>query len=214
MNKNENIIDELNSISNVVANIDNNNIFEVPNEYFNNLSNRIISKISLNQNAKNEITQLSPLLSTINKAPIFEVPNNYFDLISHQSVVTSTQKNKPLGILKFLNHAALKYAIAASIVGCIAFGSYKIYLNQSKTNVAPTSLVAKLNEKQLDDALAIIDDDDIINYLKINTDSEDIATLTDDLLNEKQSSTDEDYLTDDLLLDNFVNEKDTNNFKN
>jgi hypothetical protein len=212
MNKNENIIDELNSISNVVANIGNNNIFEVPNEYFNNLSNRIINNIALNQNAKNEIAQLSPLLSTINKTSIFEVPNNYFDLINQQLVTPSTQKNKPLGILKFLNHAALKYAIAASIVGCIAFGSYKIYLNQSKTNVAPT--VAKLNEKQLDDALAIIDDDDIINYLKINGDSEDIATLTDDLLNEKQSSTDEDYLTDDVLLDNFVNEKDTNNFKN
>jgi hypothetical protein len=212
MDKKENILNELKPISKVVATIGNKNIFTVPENYFNNLANNVLINTIANQDAKNELAQLSPLLSSINKAPIFTLPNSYLDSVASKTMKQQTQKSKPLGVSNFFNYRLLKYAVAACCLGFLAFAGYKMYFNQNR--LLPTNHAAQINEKQLDHALALIETDDIIYYLKTNGDNDDIANLADDLLYEKETSSTEDYLDNDVLLDNLINEKDTNDFKN
>src|SRR5690242_10808371 len=60
-------------------------LFSVPNGYFENLADSILSEI-YNSNVKNEAEQelleIAPLLNTINKENIFSVPVNYFEQLS------------------------------------------------------------------------------------------------------------------------------------
>ncbi len=115
MNRSIDILNELETISPVVAGIGNENIFtvpagyfdtvagtvlasvknevaatgEVPEGYFDSLSNNILSKIE--GTAVNELQQLSPLLAGIKKVNPFEVPENYFEQVGDDITLLVTE---------------------------------------------------------------------------------------------------------------------------
>lgn len=83
----------------VLASI-NNNVApagEVPGGYFDALSNTILSKIE--GTAANELVQLSPLLASINKMNPFEVPENYFEQTEIE-IYSQLEGEKSSGILE------------------------------------------------------------------------------------------------------------------
>lgn len=113
------ILKELEIVSPVVASVGKNNVFTVPdgyfdtipgtilasiiNEvgpagdapegYFDSLSNNILSKIE--GTAANELHQLSPFLAGIKKVNPFEVPENYFDEAGNEMSLQVTSENIP-----------------------------------------------------------------------------------------------------------------------
>lgn len=113
------ILKELEIVSPVVASIGKNNVFTVPDGYFDTLSGIILASVineavaagdapegyfdSLSNNiltkiegtAANELHQLSPLLAGIKKVNPFEVPDNYFDEMGNEISWQVTADNIP-----------------------------------------------------------------------------------------------------------------------
>jgi hypothetical protein len=119
MNRKIDILQELETISPVLAAQGNNNVFtipegyfetvavtvlasvkndmaaagEAPDGYFESLSNSILSKIE--GTAANELQQLSPLLAAIKKTNPFEVPENYFEQAGEEMAAQVMEEKTP-----------------------------------------------------------------------------------------------------------------------
>ena len=149
-------------------------LFSVPNGYFENLADSILSEI-YNSNVKNEAEQelleIAPLLNTINKENIFSVPANYFEQLSS----SPPPERKTVRIVSFPGKIRkwVTYAAAASILFIIATSSY-LYV----------TIHSKAIEKHLpiEQRIAELNEEEIINYLNENdvTNSGDLIPATNE----------------------------------
>lgn len=81
------ILNELESISPVVARISFVNPYQVPQGYFDGLSDEVLLKIKAdNVSPKEELENLSPLLSSLSKKLPYEAPAGYFSELSEHAV--------------------------------------------------------------------------------------------------------------------------------
>ena len=67
-----------------VENINKRNLQQVPEGYFDTLSDSILAKVkaATSENAEEELRNLSPLLYSLKDKNVFSVPDNYFDTLS------------------------------------------------------------------------------------------------------------------------------------
>ncbi len=74
------ILKELNDISSTLGNLSPQNLYAVPDGYFEGLPTQIINRIKALEatNAKEELEYLSPLLSNISKEMLYSVPLGFF----------------------------------------------------------------------------------------------------------------------------------------
>jgi hypothetical protein len=155
------ILEELNSVSPLLADIGNANIFSVPEGYFNtvtvevikkvnaapenklavpegyfeNLSNQILNKIkSLDHHPEQELKTLSPLLYSIQNENVFTVPAGYFNNLSHDILEkVAPSQAKVISIRR--RDPVWKMAAAAVVTGIIAVSSLMVFnRSQSTTN--------------------------------------------------------------------------------
>jgi hypothetical protein len=81
------ILNELESISPVVAKISFVNPYQVPQGYFDGISDQVMLRIKAdNVSAKEELENLSPLLSSLSKKVPYEAPAGYFSELSEHAV--------------------------------------------------------------------------------------------------------------------------------
>ncbi len=221
MNQNENIQEELLTISEVVANIPKCNVFEVPEgyfdydqsevlikciespvfetpeNYFDQLPEIILDKI---KNADSPETE-SPILSTPIKENPYQVPNTYFDTLSENILQTVKTPAKIISISK--NHFIK--LIAAVIIGLIGFA---IIINLPKKQDEGISLIEKearkiILNKSFESEFEQINDKEIENYLEENGHDVNAALVAS--LNEDEISLDnEDILYDEEAVDNYL----------
>ncbi len=78
------ILDELHGFGSTLGNINPQNIYQVPDGYFERLANQILNRIKALEaaNAKEELEILSPMLSDISKEMPLVVPAGYFESLS------------------------------------------------------------------------------------------------------------------------------------
>jgi len=78
------ILNELHGLGSTLGNISLQNIYQIPDGYFEGLANQILNRIKALEasNAKEELEILSPMLSDISKEMSLAVPAGYFESLS------------------------------------------------------------------------------------------------------------------------------------
>ncbi|MFI5154893.1 MAG: hypothetical protein ACHQEM_01830 [Chitinophagales bacterium] len=90
MQKESKIWNELKEISPLIAEIDWGSVLlSVPSEYFNELPDRILSRIKSleTESPENELNQISSLIGSLDKSEVYQVPERYFIGLPEQLIV-------------------------------------------------------------------------------------------------------------------------------
>lgn len=99
---------------------ENNNLFDIPKDYFESFGNELMNKILTAQSVDDELRELAPSLITLRGKKSFSVPLGYFDSVAINLPLTKTRLAPILSIKQFI-----RYAAAACIVGLIVL-SYMV----------------------------------------------------------------------------------------
>jgi hypothetical protein len=236
----ENILNELNAISPLVASVPRVNVyrvnenyfdgireelqariiasnfiapqnnFDVPADYFENLPGNILAKIKA-QESNVVLTEMETLSPTIAR-----IGNKNVYTVPQgyfeQLVMRATTSAK---IVKMNTRSIFKYAAAAVVVGLIGFGTMK-FIASTKSNIETIALVKEANKiletNSFDETLASVSDMDLEKYLSQNGEDVNTALVAASIDDENTTLPEaDDYLMDDKTLDNFLND---NNLKN
>lgn len=160
MEKSTEILNELRSISPILAEMEKVNVFSVPEGYFIDLDKKIATTVFLQQDEKNifqkvpegyfdslsskivsrikeeeesgdsEIESISPALHYLKEEKVFTVPEGYFDNLSDR--ILNKIKGENAKVVSF-NSAKKwwKYAAAAVIAGIITITSMQLFKSQN-----------------------------------------------------------------------------------
>jgi hypothetical protein len=185
-NKHNNNIDELNSVAPTVASLGNQNLYSIPTGYFDSLADSILNYIKLNEirdinlysapanyfetladsiirkirlsspsEIYQELSEVAPLLTTVNKENVFSIPDNYFENLTIPVIA------KPAAKIIWIGNSIRKwvtYAAAASVLLIVATASYLYVTTHNRNGETLT----------IEQRLARLKDQEIINYLKEN----------------------------------------------
>lgn len=97
MTQRDNILQELKELESSLANLSSQNIYTVPNGYFEGLATEMLNRIKALEaaNASDELSFLSPTLSNISKENPFIVPAEYFEGLEGKMLqLVSQDKNQ------------------------------------------------------------------------------------------------------------------------
>ena len=236
----ENILNELNDTSPLVASVPRINVYSVNENYFDGVRAELQARII----ASNFITPQSNVAVPVGYfenlpvnilAKIKAVENNVVlaemqDLppiiagIENKHVYTVPQgyfeqltmpTMASAKVVKMGSRNIFKYAAAAVIVGLLGFGTMK-YIATTKINNEVLAVVKQADEilktNSFDEAFASVSDKDIEKYLSQNGEDVNAALVAASMDDENTTLPDaDDYLIDDETLDNFLND---NNLKN
>ncbi len=127
-------------------------IFQVPNEYFNQLSQNISSKISALPNLEN---------SPLSVAKTFSVPSNYFDELSAQISERTIETNSEKSLLKVIFNP--RVFVPALLAAAMLIGGF-FYFNRNQTFIIneQSCSIDELNNSQY---LQSINQTDLIDFL-------------------------------------------------
>jgi len=165
------IQEELNNIAPALNNLQYQNVYQVPENYFNNFAEIVLALAKNNHNNTNKITeelsQIAPTLNTISKKQVYSVPENYFN---DSNNIVSNIKNKPttkiINLRRWVVYAAAAILTGFTVVGVINF-------LQPTNNVNIQSAIANISDDELDDFL---NTNKSATYAAVN-ENEDIADL-------------------------------------
>ncbi|MCC6289329.1 MAG: hypothetical protein IT249_15730 [Chitinophagaceae bacterium] len=158
------IVAELKEISALVAGIEKNNLFSVPEGYFSEFPEKILKHIYNNgiySSAKEEIEILSPFLASLKHNQPFSLPDNYFDNLKSQ-ISTEEETLTPVRSISSKSKW-IKYAVAAAITGFIGISAIFFINNNFTKN--HSGVAAAQNNKHTDDDFNKISDDALEGYL-------------------------------------------------
>ena len=182
---NDDILQELESISPLIAKVPRINVFQVPEHYFENLSSHILLKINVLSTSKS-------------------VPEGYFESLPDILIYRIRSEANVVSIKK--QYPFLKYAIAAVIVGILGLNLFSFF-NQQKDERA--ILLAEANQiiktQSFDAVFESIPEDEIENYL-IASGSDVNAALVANVAYNKELPAEIDYLSEAHTLDTFLEE--------
>ena len=187
---------------------------KVPEGYFDSLSDKILSKIKTEeQSAIEEIRSISPALHYLKDENVFDIPEGYFDDLSSGILNKIKESNtKVVSIRSSRNW--WKYAAAAAVAGIITIFSFQLFTtkNPNSSHIIANSprmpeyiqLASQYKtDKEINQGIATLSDEEITNYLEKNTtilDDEALINNTDT----KELPTPDDYLIDDNALNNYL----------
>jgi hypothetical protein len=163
------ILQELENISPVVANIQKQNVWSVPTGYFDSILPAILNaikndaSINITNEVAEELKTISPLLASLSKAPILSIPENYFgDNVynnQHKVIFINNRKKK-----KYI------WLAAASVTLLVALG-----LNQwlerhvQRSGIDEIALAEKLDKIDEQSLIAYVDNNSIAEMSIYNT---------------------------------------------
>ncbi len=184
------------------------NVFEVPAGYFEDSATQLMDIINT-EAPQQELKRISPLLSDIQSNPVFTVPGDYFEALP--AAILSRLKGGSSKVIKMQGRSMFtRYAVAAMMIGVLAFGVFKYTGRQSGNTPQPAVAMdasiekgRKMDDKQFREALTNLTTADITSYLELNGDITDIAALGNKL-DETELPSQEDYLMDEKTLENYL----------
>lgn len=151
-----------------LASISNENPFTIPSNYFETLTERIENRINL------------ATIQTLVPTDGFQVPVGYFAELTNR-IHSKTQENKVLGRKKNMFSSWVSYSAAASVA--MVIGVF-LYFNSS---------VYSINNK-----LADVPDQEIINYLQIHSTLADTPYIIENLSEDGLQDVSTDVSSEDL----------------
>ncbi len=182
--------------------------FDLPEGYFENLSNNILGKIQANQQEE------KLFVDGLEKINTFTVPEKYFDELPLR--ILSKIKNKKAPVISLSIHSSIvKYAVAAMLTGFMALGIYKYIGHSGSHQAIASSQFASLdstivkgknmNDQQFDQSLQNLSKEEIAVYLEKNINEKDVQDLAANIDESTLPSKDE-YLTNENVLDKYLGE--------
>lgn len=173
---------------------------DIPSGYFDTLAGSILSKIKEadQQSVEQELMQLAPSLVGLNKVNVYQVPQGYFDTLA-ENITVKPNEAKVVSI--FSRKTWVRFSVAAAFIVFVGFG-LKFFTGKSSSNTA--GLPITKTEEQIKTELAQISDEEIINYLKMNSDTKDAEMIASFVDQSKLPET-VDYMND-AFLDSFMKE--------
>ena len=185
---------------------------DVPQGYFENLADTILAKIKQVDNVSGELRRLSPMLYSAQNEKVYTVPKNYFEQL-HTELVEKVQPQQTIVItMRKRNFTFIKYAVAAVFIGIITFGAFKFTTTNKLDDTTKQGLAIAKNNS-FDTELDKLTDEDIVKYLSNSSTDADVALIVN-VVDENELPTQEDYLTDEKALDNFLDNVNLENLKN
>ncbi len=202
------VANELQEVSPLLAGIRKENPFKVPAHYFEKFTGEVLEKLDT------EEIQLSSTLLDAKKLQPYTIPQGYFDNLGDDVLnKLQTKSGAKLVTMPKRRNSILKYAAAAVFTGAVVLGVYKMVnpgtsiINDNPiTALAPAIEQGKAlasDDKKFEETLGNLNEDDIAKYLEKNGSEADMALLTSDL-DEENLPDQDDYLTDERTLDNFI----------
>lgn len=241
-NRNE-ILNELKEISPLLAGLEKENLYTVPEGYFEGVAGNLLQVVQ-DENAgllkhisrqqqgavpegyfdnlaagileKIKAQQEEyPVLAGISKENVYTVPAGYFDGLG-STILSKVQE--PQGKLVQMGgkgNSWFKYAAAAVFTGMIALGVYKFTGSSNSTSLDAVTKEGLSIAKQhtFEAEFSRVTDEDIIKYLQTNGADVDAAVVAN-VMDEKELPAKEDYLTDDKALDKYLDNIDLTDLKN
>ena len=175
---------------------------QVPQGYFDQLSDSILSKIK-----GLEATELSvgfPLLDAISKENVYTIPEAYFENLS-KSILVSLPQIPKAKVISFTKSAWWKYAAAAFFAGIMMISAFLIFNSGSKDTSVYLAATKKYNTiNEIHTGIASLPEEEIIQYLEINSRSSDNDLLLKEM-NTEDLPSEIDYLLDENALNNYLN---------
>ncbi len=172
----------------------------VPEGYFDNLAENILSKIKLTD------TDL-PVFGKVEHP--FKVPSAYFETLA--SVIV--QQIQPAKLVR-MKSSFFRYAAAAVITGFLGLSLFNQLDKKESIEPAVVSYATNempVKEDAIDKALESINDEEIVDYL--STRGQDVnASLVASVMDENNLPASEDYLLDENTLKEFLIENNIRHF--
>jgi hypothetical protein len=185
---------------------------DVPQGYFENLADTILAKIKQEDNVSEELRHLSPMLYSVQNENVYTVPKNYFEQL-HTGLVEKVQPQQAIvTTMRKRNFTFIKYAVAALFTGIITFGAFKFTTTNKLDDTTKQGLAIAKNNS-FDTELDKLTDEDIEKYLSNSSTDADVALIVN-VVDENELPTQEDYLTDEKALDNFLDNVNLEDLKN
>ena len=188
---------------------------EVPQGYFDSFAGSVLDKIKTLENPAEELKSLSAVIASASKENIFEVPTGYFGQLP-QSILQKVKPAQAKVAYMQRSKSIMRYAAAAVIIGVMALGVYKyantpVNQNDDINNPVIASLdpiIEKgksMDETEFNNTLENLSEESISQYLEKNGDETDIAALSSGI-EENSLPAQEDYLSDENTLENYLKE--------
>ncbi len=163
MPERDHILNELNTISQAVANIPLVPVFTVPENYFAEFPEKMMEKIR--EDAKYETQLLSPLLGGLEKKNPFSVPPGYFTALEESLKKSAEPVDMPSRtpvIRMYRARQVWKLSVAAMIVGVIGISTWLFYRQDaavmSTAQVNINAELPKVSEEEMADFLLSVPD--------------------------------------------------------
>jgi hypothetical protein len=200
------------TLSPLLQQLKNKNVFEVPDGYFDGLAGNITAQMDANK-GNEELEPLPVILQGLQSKNVFEVPDGYFDGLA--TTITGKLKPSPAKVVKLGGLRVVKYAVAAAFIGTMALGIYK-YAQPTQPvldSVQQQGIALSKDDNQYNTAFDQVSDEAIVKFLENNGQDVD-AVLAAAAVDEKDLPTEDELLLDDNTLDNFLNDIDDKNLTN
>ena len=184
----------------------------IPNGYFENLSNEILTKIKdIEIESADELRALSPMLYSVQNENVFKVPQGYFKNLP-ENIVEKITAPTQAKIVEFKKKISVwRYAAAAVLAGVIATSSLMIFNPSQSSYNSQATVAASIveashfkNEQQILSEVASLSKDDIIKYLEKTGNDADNESLTINI-DEKGLPEQKDYLLNGQTLETYLN---------
>ena len=173
---------------------------QVPSGYFDQLSDSILSKIKNAEKAA--LAGDYPLLDSLKKENVYSVPEAYFENLSSGILAAIKPKAK---IISFTKSIWWKYAAAAFFAGIMLVSAFFIFNSGSKQSSVYVAATQKYQTlKQINNGIATLPEDEIIQYLELNSRSTDNELLIKNV-NTNDLPSEMDYLLDENALNGYLN---------
>ena len=234
MEKNTEILNELKTISPLLAEIPRVNVQSVPSGYFENLEERISIFSLLNQEQTlNPLTkdekgipagyfenlpgsilskvkemegrdEYFPILNSLKNKHVFQIPEGYFENLSY-SILSKIHPVEKAKVISITGKTWWKYMAAALIAGLMLVSTL-YFVNTGSKNDSTYLAAAKeyQTNSQFEKGIASLKDDDIIAFLETHGNITDNDILLNNI-NTNGLPTEIDYLVDDNALNNYLN---------
>lgn len=203
MKRDNNIQQELDKISSLVANIPFVNVYTCSSDYFDRLSNDLPLLINDDKNQNVE-------LKDIKDSNIYQLPQGYFDNFS-DNVIHAIHNDVKANSSTFYKLNPIRIAIAACIVSILGFFIFNFFPVKQNNNLDSTtaSLIREadliIKNGNFEDEMNKVDEIDLVKYLQDG--GQDVeAALIASLDDENQLNEKEIYLYDVETLGQYMKE--------
>ena len=146
------VSEELSMLSPLLSKAGKKNPYTVPEDFFNELSENMISGMKAVSFVKDELETLHPLMSDLRNKNTYTVPDGYFDQLP-QMILHRVKKQEPAKVVSLKqNKSWLKYAVAAAVTG-VVFTIGILTFNNKPVAEDPATSLAKISDQEISNYL-------------------------------------------------------------